>query len=1004
MIEKAGGKSRKKLVSIRICAAVLALSATLSIAQSRKPARDPRPKGERERMDEQVFGRLAKAWASFYDGKVEDAVKLADPLLKLSDRRYRWVAVEAAHIQARSYWAHGSRAGQTKARRIWKRLEKLSTLNSLQTRLKIAQALELEAAEDPAKLNQGIAILEQIIKDRQMHTATPEAGIDLARLYVQAKRFDDAEKTLKFVIKLLGDKRSLARMELPDEKLVRPYIRAAKAALKRLRYRGDAGREEFEAAEKLRKQAKWMPAYRAYQAIIKDFPDTDYVPRSELAMGHCLVGLRRVEQAAAHWKKFIEARPAGPWRAQALIALIDIYLEEQLNLPQAGKYAALARSSLPSALADEKSAESWKAAAFDIHLRVGLVTFCEGKGEIAAEAFEAAKKLTDKKTTAESLDALIAAAKTGKAVIPADCRASGSGRHGVAAMSGVASAKREGEAGPAGKAALALSMGVIHLVASRLDNADAFFDRVLGTRAVPAKRGSPAQPARPPMSGATPAQRAFATFGRGAVLQARREPADAKEQFLASIKAFATGSWHDETLYRIATITQDQANAKFGKAPEPTGQSTRPLTAKEREAAAKDEKERLTGLSKSKKEALGYYQGLMKRYPKSPLAERAWYMAGRLQLDLDNWSEGLLVLDRFAETYPNGPCTGEALLIVGQCSLERRVDANSARDYLTRLDAWIAQARKKHRVFSAPSPIAAPRRSEDRAGEEGQIVRLSGRTVTSRPEYNAEELVRCHLTEWYLDSTELQCAKLLGFICFAGGQKDKALAHYARITKLDGDAKRTEVPGDWSDYSRLKWGLEHGYLYAYPDELDRYDARQRLAVLLADFYYVTQRFDDAAAVAQRLLKSSFGPLKGPASQYPQYLYATCVYWTRGRAEAFEEYLKVLGTGRGPIDPKTMSTTRERAAYAAGKISLEMPDGPQRRQGKELLRRMAFSGKTSRYAYQARITYAAALINEGKHEEGIRLLETFPESAGDWRAIALSYVKAYREAEQNSKGQ
>ena len=42
-------------------------------------------------------------------------------------------------------------------------------------------------------------------------------------------------------------------------------------------------------------------------------------------------------------------------------------------------------------------------------------------------------------------------------------------------------------------------MGIIHLVAGRLDNADAFFDRVLGTPAVAAKPGIPGQPARPSM-------------------------------------------------------------------------------------------------------------------------------------------------------------------------------------------------------------------------------------------------------------------------------------------------------------------------------------------------------------------------------------------------------------------------------------------------------------------------------------------------------------------------
>jgi hypothetical protein len=25
-----------------------------------------------------------------------------------------------------------------------------------------------------------------------------------------------------------------------------------------------------------------------------------------------------------------------------------------------------------------------------------------------------------------------------------------------------------------------------------------------------------------------------------------------------------------------------------------------------------------------------------------------------------------------------------------------------------------------------------------------------------------------------------------------------------------------DTSGEWNDYSRLKWGAEHGYLYAYP--------------------------------------------------------------------------------------------------------------------------------------------------------------------------------------------
>jgi len=658
---------------VGIAAVMLLLSAAVDFGQTRGQSSDASPKSEREKMDAKVFGQLAKAWTSFYDGKHADAVKQAEPLLKLNDSRYRWVAIEAAHLQARAYWGHGGRRGQAKARQLWKQLEKLSTLNSLLTRLKIAQALELEAAADDAKRNQAIALLEQILKDRQMNLATPEAGIDLVRLYVQARRFDDAEKTLKFVIAFLGDKRTLIRMELPDEAMVQPHVKAAKAALARLKYERDAGREEFEAAEKLRKQEKWLQAARAYQSITKDFAETDYAPRSELHIGDCLLGLGRESQAVAHWKKFIEPLPAGPWRAHAYIKIIDYCLEQQLDLPEAGKYAALARSSLPTALADEKAGESWRAAAFDVQLRVGLVSFCEGKAAVAAEAFEAAKQLANKKTAAERLYALITAAKSGKGVIPEDCRASGSRGHGVAA----------GDAGPSDKAALALSMGVIHMVAGRLDNADAFFDRVLGDPTSKDVRS------RRPMPGATRAQMAFATFGRGAVLHAHRKEPEAREQFLASLKAFGDGCWHDETLYRVATITQDLASAKFAKAPEPATPSAKPLTTKQREAAAKAEKERLAAFLKAEGEALPYWQELITRYPKSPRVEQAMYNAGVLLCELaeaapaaqaeKSWKDAAFMLNRFCEFYPKSPLAGDAILRQTDIAMERLFDLALAR-------------------------------------------------------------------------------------------------------------------------------------------------------------------------------------------------------------------------------------------------------------------------------------------------------------------------------------
>ncbi|NBB96368.1 MAG: tetratricopeptide repeat protein, partial [Planctomycetes bacterium] len=757
--------------------------------------------------------------------------------------------------------------GQAKARQLWKQIERVDTSNVTKVRLKIAQALELEAAasassgqaSDSAKRNQAIALLEQILKDRQNSTATPEAGIDLARLYVQARRFDDAEKTLKFVIDLLGDKRTLIRMELPDEAMVQPQVKAAKAALARLKYERDAGREEFEAAEKLRKQEKWLPAVRAYQAIVKDFADTDYAPRSELHIGDCLLGLGRESQAVAHWKKFIEPKPAGPWRAQAYIRIIDYCLEEQLDLPEAGKYAQLAQSSLAVALRSPKGEAGWQAAAFDVHLRVGLVSLVTGKSDDAVAAFARAKAITDNKTTAERLDALIAAAKSGQGVIPEDCRASGRRGHGVAA----------GEAGPSDKAALALSMGVIHLVVGRLDNAEAFFCRVAGDPTSKDVRS------RRPMPGATRAQLAFATFGRGAVLHAHRKESEAKEAFLASLKAFGDGSWHDETLYRVATITQDLASAKFGsasltasaKAPEPASPSAKPpavskaepLTTKQREAAAKAEEERLATLLKAKGEALPYWQELMKRYPKSPRVEQAMYNAGVLLCELAEvapsgeqgrtaaaraekaWKDAAFMLNRFCEFYPKSLWAGDAYV--------RQVSMATGRMFDLDLASTIAQ---------------------QAVGWAKDITEGRG-SLPEAPLLPAWCLVERYPTYASLRPTFYDCYQWAGLVAHLRQQQDQAVAFCRQADRFD-DSLRSRSGGETA-MARMIAVVQGARDALTPEELldALKDDKQKTGILLADLSLMTFDPERAGELYERLLSGGW-PFPRPTPEVESYLF------------------------------------------------------------------------------------------------------------------------------------
>jgi len=872
-----------------------------------KPGKAEQAKTARAKADEQVAGRLAKAWAAELAGRHSQAITLAQPITKLSDPRYRWAAMEAAHVQARAYHQSGSARGRSRASQMWKKLRKLSKDPATVSRIEIAKALSLEAASklagstkltasdapkltasNQAKLAAAIGTLEPLLEAKKWNLATVEAAIDLSRLYIHAKRFDDAKKTLDYIVAYLGNTRNIRAMELPPA-LAKPFINAAKAALKNLKYDRNAGLAEFQAAEKLRHDKKFTQAARAYQSLIENFPQSDYAPRSGLHIGDCLLGLGQTARAIAHWENFIAPLPAGPWRGQAYISIIDYYLQEKLDLTNANKYAAMACNSLPAALADKpttaapangtapriSSAESWQLAAFDIHLRVGLVSFCQGKSAIAAEAFTAAKTLAGK-ATAESLAALIATAKTGKPVIPEDCRPGGSrGRDVAEGEAGPASPggsrgrdEAKGEAGPASpgemkaagsgsgaRPALALSLGTINLLIHRIDQADAFFDRVLGTPAIPAKRGVPARRARPPMPGATPAQRAFAIFGRGATLQARNKPNEAKEYFQASIQAHKQATWHDETLYRLATIIQDEADAKYGAAgltisgrPAGKGKNAKPSappTPAQKQAIAKANKQRLAALVKAKSAALPYWHEIIQRYPKSPRCEQAFYNAGILLYNLAEaadaatqrasqseaaWKKAAFMLDKFTEQYPKSPWAGDAYVRLMDVALERLFDIKLARQFSSAAGGWADRHSDNHSVPSA--------------GVEQAVSPWALRTSHGIDESSS-------VYEAYLRA---------GLVAYLGRDYQGANHSFVKAQKARPRPAETVVAGEAGycmtalcEKARTKGDLT-------PKEVADGDPKARLALQISDVYHAVGEFDKSISLCNLVLNNkTFSP-------------------------------------------------------------------------------------------------------------------------------------------------
>jgi tetratricopeptide (TPR) repeat protein len=256
---------------------------------------------------------------------------------------------------------------------------------------------------------------------------------------------------------------------------------------------------------------------------------------------------------------------------------------------------------------------------------------------------------------------------------------------------------------------------------------------------------------------------------------------------------------------------------------------------------------------------------------------------------------------------------------------------------------------------------------------------------------------------WYLDDLKEQMAMYLGFLAFVEGKKDEALAWYKKILECDPTTRRMDTRGTANDYSRLKWGAEHGYLYAYPQELALFkDPRHRLGVLLCDFYYVTEQWDKARNLARNILDGKYGWVSGPPHEYVQYIYAAGVFRTQGREKAVPEYLKVIGPASSG---NFRSFTQQRAAYAAANLARGSANEKTRQLSRELFVRLVRSPQQTNQTYKARFVLAKDLILlDGRREEGLALLKSMPAAAGDWKALADYYVMKYVEQwQQEAKG-
>ena len=153
----------------------------------------------------------------------------------------------------------------------------------------------------------------------------------LATLYMARGEQEKAKKAVDFGLKTLQYRGTKDGYVLA---LLRGRLNSDIAA-------GEAKRL-YNEAEKLREQGKFIEAGQGFAQIRAAYPKNPWGHASGFRIGQCFVGLNRPAQAADWWQKFIKESPAGPWRGQAQVAMVDLALESQLDLRKATEHAIAA--------------------------------------------------------------------------------------------------------------------------------------------------------------------------------------------------------------------------------------------------------------------------------------------------------------------------------------------------------------------------------------------------------------------------------------------------------------------------------------------------------------------------------------------------------------------------------------------------------------------------------------------------------------------------------------
>lgn len=337
---------------------------------------------------------------------------------------------------------------------------------------------------------------------------------------------------------------------------------------------------------------------------------------------------------------------------------------------------------------------------------------------------------------------------------------------------------------------------------------------------------------------------------------------------------------------------------------------------------------------------------------------------------------------------------GEALLWVSRIAIEYRRDPKQASKELKRLDIWIASVRK--RIIEGEDRIDGYKGVRNGAAKLSMPPQIQysknlwGNTKASKIQFG--QLLNRKTSKWYLDDLEARCAMCRGFLYFANAESDLAKIQFDRILNLDPRQSKGAVAWNPNNFTRLQFGTQHGRWIAFPKELKLYSKSQQFLILLADFFYVTERFDRALKIHFDFEAGRYGKMAPGQLDYVWYMQASCIYMMPAKIRS-TSMIKSINTLEKILARRDKTWTEPRAAFKLYQISRFLTVKKIVARGDQLLRQLAYQDQHNPYAHEARLLLALDLIEKDRFLEVKKLLLEIPERDSEYRKQADSYLEA-----------